>query len=72
MKDIFKNIIAILLHIWILPFMILIIIIAFVGSIPILLFKSEKFIYFKRNQKQWKITKALEKINDYLQDVIQF
>lgn len=72
MKDIFKNIIAILLYIWIIPFMLLIIIITLIGIIPIFLFRGENFLCFKHNQKQWKITKTLEKINDYLQDIIEY
>lgn len=70
MKDIFKNIVAIMFHIWIMPFEIAIVIIVFIGYIPIKLFNGEKFFIFTRGQKQWKVTKLLEKITDYFEDLI--
>lgn len=70
MKNILKNIVAILIRIWIISFQILLIIIGFIGAMPLFLFKGEKIILFKRNQKQWKITEALEKINDYFEDLM--
>ena len=69
MKNIFKNIVAILFHIWIMPLEVVMIIISFIGLIPLKLFKGEEFLTFKRGQKQWKITKTLEKINDYFEDL---
>lgn len=70
MKNTFKNIAAILFHIWVMPFEVAIVIISFIGIIPIKLLKGEKALIFYRNQKQWKITKTLEKINDFFENLL--
>lgn len=67
MKNTVKNIAAILFHIWIMPFEVAIVIISVIGGLPIILLKGDKVLTFYRNQKQWKVTKLLEKINDFFE-----
>lgn len=66
MKNIFKNIVTILLYIWAMPFQIAILIIAFIGGIPIMVCGTN-VLSFNRFQKPWKLTMFIEHISDKLE-----
>lgn len=70
MSIILKNILAILLYIWAIPFQLLLIIITTIGWIPLWLCGGGKILTFKRNQKQWKITRLFEQLSDRLETII--
>ena len=62
-----KNLASILIYIWVIPFQIILIIISFIGTLPLWIFKLSNVLHFKKNQKQWKITKTLERVCDSLE-----
>lgn len=70
MGVIFKNILAILLYIWAIPFQLLLFIIVVISLIPFWLCRRCGGITFNENQKQWKITHLFEVFSDKLQSII--
>lgn len=67
--EIFKNILAILLYIWAIPFQLLLFIIGVIALIPFWLCRRCGGITFNEKQKQWKITRFFEVLLDKLQSL---
>lgn len=68
MRNTWKNIGAILLYVWGIIIDVLLLFLIYIAGIPVFLFS--KILTFNYNEKQWKGTKWLNKIETFLHNLL--